>query len=134
MGDDLNWKAKYGGLDVSEAKRLKALEDENAKLTRLLADAMLDAAALKGLLGKKMVGPAAKREAHLRTQFEMGASGGPRPSSARIARRLKVASAGRRGVADAPARPCTSAPSLCHSACMCGCPLGGKEFFELSGR
>ena len=48
-----NWKAKYGGLDVSEAKRLKALEDENAKLKRLLADAMLDAAALKELLGKK---------------------------------------------------------------------------------
>ena len=44
-----NWKAKYGGLDVSEAKRLKALEDENAKLKRLLADAMLDAAALKEL-------------------------------------------------------------------------------------
>ena len=48
-----NWKAKYGGLDVSEAKRLKALEDENAKLKRLLADAMLDAAALKELRGKK---------------------------------------------------------------------------------
>ena len=48
-----NWKAKYGGLDVSEAKRLKALEDENARLKRLLADAMLDAAALKDLLVKK---------------------------------------------------------------------------------
>ena len=47
------WKAKYGGLDVSEARRLKALEDENAKLKRLLADAMLDNAALKDLLGKK---------------------------------------------------------------------------------
>ena len=47
------WKAKYGGMDVSEAKRLKALEDENTKLKRLLADAMLDNAALKDLLGKK---------------------------------------------------------------------------------
>jgi len=47
------WKAKYGGLDVSEARRLKALEDENAKLKRLLADAMLDNVALKDLLGKK---------------------------------------------------------------------------------
>ena len=47
------WKAKFGGLDVSEAKRLKALEDENAKLKRLLADAMLDNVALKDLLGKK---------------------------------------------------------------------------------
>ena len=48
-----NWKAKFGGLDVSEARRLKALEDENAKLKRMLADAMLDNVALKDLLGKK---------------------------------------------------------------------------------
>ena len=48
-----NWKSKYGGMDVSEAKRLKALETENAKLKRLLADAMLDNAALKDLLSKK---------------------------------------------------------------------------------
>jgi putative transposase len=48
-----NWKAKYGGLAVSEARRLKALEDENAKLKRLLADAMLDASALRELLAKK---------------------------------------------------------------------------------
>ena len=48
-----NWKAKFGGLDVSEAKRLRALEDENGKLKRLLADAMLDASALRELLAKK---------------------------------------------------------------------------------
>ena len=48
-----NWKSKYGGLEVSEAKRLRSLEEENAKLKRLLADAMLDNAALKDLLGKK---------------------------------------------------------------------------------
>ena len=47
------WKAKFGGLDVSEARRLKALEDENGRLKRMLADAMLDNAALKDLLGKK---------------------------------------------------------------------------------
>jgi putative transposase len=47
------WKAKYGGMDVSEARKLKALEDENAKLKRMLADAMLDNVALKDLLGKK---------------------------------------------------------------------------------
>ena len=47
------WKAKFGGLEVSDAKRLKALEDENAKLKRLYADAMLDNAALKDLLAKK---------------------------------------------------------------------------------
>jgi putative transposase len=47
------WKAKFGGMDVSEAKRLRALQDENAKLKRMLADAMLDNVALKDLLGKK---------------------------------------------------------------------------------
>ena len=47
------WKAKYGGMDVSEARKLKALEDENARLKKLLADSMLDNAALKDLLGKK---------------------------------------------------------------------------------
>ena len=44
------WKAKYGGMDVSEAKRLRALEDENARLKRLYADAMLDNAGLKELV------------------------------------------------------------------------------------
>jgi putative transposase len=48
-----NWKAKYGGLDVSEARRLRALEEENRKLKKLLAESMLDAAALKELLTKK---------------------------------------------------------------------------------
>jgi putative transposase len=47
------WKAKFGGLDVSEARRLKALEGENGRLKRMLAEAMLDNAALKDLLGKK---------------------------------------------------------------------------------
>ena len=45
-------KARFGGMDVSDAKRLKQLEDENAKLKRLLADAMLDNVVLKDLLGK----------------------------------------------------------------------------------
>ena len=47
------WKAKYGGMDVSEAKRLKALEDENSRLKKLLADAMLDNAILKEVASKK---------------------------------------------------------------------------------
>jgi len=47
------WKAKYGGMDVSETRRLKALEAENARLKRLLADVMLDNTALKDLLGRK---------------------------------------------------------------------------------
>ena len=47
------WKAKFGGVEVSDAKRRRALEDENSKLKRMLADAMLDNVALKDLLGKK---------------------------------------------------------------------------------
>jgi putative transposase len=47
------WKAKFGGLDVSDAKRLKALQDENAKLKKLLAEAMLDNAMLKDIASKK---------------------------------------------------------------------------------
>ncbi len=47
------WKSKYGGMEVSDAKRLRAVEEENAKLKRLLADAMLDNVALKDLLTRK---------------------------------------------------------------------------------
>ena len=47
------YKAKFGGMEVSEAKRLKALEDENAKLKKLLAEAMLDNAMLKDVASKK---------------------------------------------------------------------------------
>lgn len=47
------WKAKYGGMEVSEARRLKTLEDENARLKKLLAEAMLDNAVLKDLSAKK---------------------------------------------------------------------------------
>jgi putative transposase len=46
------WKAKYGGMDVRDVRRLKDLEAENGKLKKLLADAMLDNDALKGLLAK----------------------------------------------------------------------------------
>jgi putative transposase len=48
-----NWKAKYSGMTVSEARRLKELEAENAKLKKLLAEAELDKAALKELLNRK---------------------------------------------------------------------------------
>ena len=67
------WKAKYGGLEVSEAKRLKALEDENAKLKKLLGRGDARQRRAEGSAGKKMVTPAAKREAvaHLRSAFEM---------------------------------------------------------------
>ena len=51
------WKAKYGGLEVSEARRLKALEDENRRLKKLLAEAMLDNAMLKDIAAKKWCRP-----------------------------------------------------------------------------
>lgn len=83
------WKSKYGGLELSEVKRLRGLEEENGKLKRLLADAMLDNAGLKDLLGKNgdpsvafpptasaepwATPPAARREAvaHLRGSLGM---------------------------------------------------------------
>ena len=49
-----NWKAKFGGMDVSEARRLKILEDENRKLKKLLAETMLDNAMLKDLNSKNV--------------------------------------------------------------------------------
>jgi putative transposase len=49
-----NWKARYAGMTVSEVRRLKELEQENARLKRLLADAELDKAALKDLLHRKL--------------------------------------------------------------------------------
>ena len=51
-GTFYNWKARFGGMTVSDAKRLKALEDENSRLKKLLADSMLDNSILKDLLGK----------------------------------------------------------------------------------
>ena len=48
-----NWKAKYSGMDVSDAKRLRSLEEENRRLKKLLAESILDQAALKELLAKK---------------------------------------------------------------------------------
>ena len=92
-GTFYNWKAKYGGMTVSDAKRLKALEDENAKLKKLLAEQMLDGEAGKAndpvnrlpaerderAAGKKMVGPAVMREAVAHLQARMGLSERPPP-------------------------------------------------------
>ena len=68
------WKAKHGGLEVSDAKRLRSLAEENARFKRLLADTMLDYAGLKDLLSKKMVAPGAKREAVAHLQATLGIS------------------------------------------------------------
>jgi len=48
-----NWRTKYGGMEVSDAKRLKQLEDENKKLKQMLADSMLENKAIKDVLSKK---------------------------------------------------------------------------------
>ena len=47
-----NWRSKYGGMEVSDAKKLKALEDENRKLKKLLAESVMDVSTLKEMLGK----------------------------------------------------------------------------------
>lgn len=52
-GTFYNWKSKYGGMNISEARRLKQLEDENKKLKRIVADLMIDNDALKDVLSKK---------------------------------------------------------------------------------
>jgi putative transposase len=53
QGTFYKWKAKFGGMEVSDARHLKALEDENAKLKKLLAEAMLDNAILKDVTSRK---------------------------------------------------------------------------------
>lgn len=55
------WHSKYVGMEIAEAKRLKALEDENGRLKRLLADAMLDVSTLKGMFAKNFRSPAQGR-------------------------------------------------------------------------
>jgi putative transposase len=52
-----NWRSKFGGMEVSEAKRLKQLEDENAKLKKLLAESIMDVSTLREMLGKNFLGP-----------------------------------------------------------------------------
>ncbi len=57
------WRARFGGMEVSDAKKLKALEAENAKLKKLLAEQMMDVSTLKEMLGKKLLRPDARRRA-----------------------------------------------------------------------
>lgn len=68
------WKRKYGGMEVNEAKRLKALEEENRRLKAMVADLSLDNQMLKAVNGKNMVRPAAKREAVAWLREEFGVS------------------------------------------------------------
>ncbi|GJE67223.1 hypothetical protein LNAOJCKE_4451 [Methylorubrum aminovorans] len=57
------WRSRFGGMEVSDAGRLKSLDEENRKLKKLLAEAMLDVAALREALGKKLLTPGARRTA-----------------------------------------------------------------------
>jgi putative transposase len=69
--DLYKWKAKFGGLEVSEAKRLRQIEDENTKLKKLLAEAMLDNAMLKEITAKIVAPLPAEAVAHLEEVFEV---------------------------------------------------------------
>ncbi|WP_121143690.1 IS3 family transposase [Roseovarius halotolerans] len=66
QGTFYKYKSKYGGMEVSDVAKLRAMEDENARLKRLLADTMLDNAVLKDLPGKELTTPIERREAALR--------------------------------------------------------------------
>ncbi len=102
-----NWKAKYGGLEVSEAKRMRSLESENAKVKRLLADAMLDNAALKDLLAKN--GEARcpdSRAASAGNVRGEPAAGLPHHRCGSRRRPLPLAPSGRCAAAPAAARAC----------------------------
>ena len=89
-----NWKAKFGGMDVSEAKRLKALEEENARLKKLLAEDARCGGASRASV-KKMVGPAVKREAVAHLRAVMGLSERRACLSPSIARRSAISRGGR---------------------------------------
>jgi putative transposase len=90
------WKAKYGGLDISDARRLKALADENAKLKKLLAEAMLDNAMLKDIASKKWRRPPPGARPSLTFVSRMrSASGGRVQRLEPIAARSATAAGGR---------------------------------------
>jgi putative transposase len=111
-GTFYKWRSKYGGMEVSEAKRLKALEAENAKLKKMLAEQMLDVAMLKEMLGKTSearckatrCGPGHDREklqpaAGLRPGRDRSArlsAGSSRPADAGLRERLNELSSERR--------------------------------------
>lgn len=108
------WKAKYGGLEVSDAKRLKALEDENAKLKKLLAEAMLDNAMLKDVASKN---GDARREARGRRSSEdlvrgERTAGVCRPWSGPCVGALSQRPVGRCASADTPARTGGGSPPV----------------------
>jgi len=91
------WKSKYGGLEVSEARRLRTLEEENSRLKKLLAEAMLDNVVLKDL-ASKMVTPGAKRDAvaHAREHHGLSERSGVQPGRREPAGDPRIDRRGRR--------------------------------------
>ena len=126
------WRAKYGGLEVSDAKRLKALEEENRKLKKLLAEQMLDAATLREMLGKTLAQlPEEGRDlGHPAKSYSQRRPAADRPR----ARAATVPSSRRPGCAEA-ARACPGAPPLRLSApahpAPRGLTLNHKRLFRL---
>jgi putative transposase len=82
------WKSKYGGMEISDAQKLKALEDENRRLKKLLAESMLDVAALKDLPGEKLTGPAVLRACGLVEADPKTVRHAPEPGDAQVRGRL----------------------------------------------
>jgi putative transposase len=122
-----NWKAKFGGMDVSEAKRLKQLEEENAKLKKLLAEQMPDVAAMRERLSKngRVRRAARRRRASAGRDGPVGTSGLQYRWRRSEDGALSIVSSSRQGATCAAARSCQRAaatwlPSLVHPAAAGG--------------
>ncbi len=114
------WKSKYGGLEVSEAKRLRSLQDENAKLKKLLAEAMLDIAVLKDISAKN---GDARREPQRRASVNRNAVAHARETFGLSERRAcSLMGVARRVVRYEPTRPDVQA---CASGCVSWRANGG---------
>ena len=124
-----NWKAKFGGMDVSEAKRLKALEEENSRLKKLLADQMLDAAALRELLSKN---GRARRQARSRRALSgrdgpVGTSGLPNRRCGSQDRPLLASATSGHAASREAARTRQRSPALRLSAAVRSAAAGGRD-------
>jgi putative transposase len=125
-----NRKAKFGGMDVSEAKRLKVLEEENARLKKLLAEQMLDAAALRELLSRN--GRANRQAQGCRASAgrdgPVGAAGLPHRRSGPEDSALPILPAAGHGAARSVARAGERAPPVWLPAAVHPAPAGERAF------
>ena len=137
-GTFYNWRAKFGGITVSEAKRLKSLDDENAKLKKLLAQQMLDLAAIKDLVSKS---GRARREVRSRRissgrAWPVGAAGLPHRRRGSHDDPLSISACTGRGsarpVAESGQRaPAIRLPAPVRAAAMRGRALGINRIYRL---